>query len=65
MMVMYASDILAIDNSTSEECTEYNKQYWMYLNMLRTNPKDFIPFLEDMLTRFWSMPLYEKEYDDI
>jgi len=36
----------------------FDIEFWMFHNMIRTEPRKFIPFLEDMLSRFEDDKLY-------
>ena len=39
--------------TAGQDCARpFDQEFWKFQNMLRTNPKDFIPFLEDWLARF-------------
>ena len=31
---------------------KFDLQFWKFQNMMRTEPKSFIPFLEDLLARY-------------
>ena len=47
-VIMHIVVILANENA----CELFNRQFWKFQNKIRTNPRDFIPFLEDWIDRF-------------
>ena len=40
------------DSPSCSTVKPFDIEFWKYQNMLRTNPQAFIPYLNDMKTRF-------------
>ena len=44
---------VALVGATSYDCAKpFDQQFWMFQNMIRTNPADFVPILTEMKNTF-------------
>ena len=44
---------MVLVSATTYECAKpFDQQVWLFQNMMRTNPTDFVPFLEYMKFKF-------------